>query len=83
MYKGTFKPAYSMVPDGVPSHVDAFKDAYGSAPDKSKAADQLKNAGVSTPVALNIEYTTDHYGPTSDEEYGEIKRQLEAPACSR
>ncbi len=30
VYKGTFKPAYSMVPDGVLSHVDAFKDAYGS-----------------------------------------------------
>jgi peptide/nickel transport system substrate-binding protein len=49
-----------MVPDGVLSHVDAFKDACGSSPDKSKAADQLKNAGVTTPVALNIEYTTDH-----------------------
>ena len=45
VYKGTYKPAYSMVPDGVPSHVDAFKDAFGAAPDKSKAADELKNAG--------------------------------------
>jgi peptide/nickel transport system substrate-binding protein len=78
VYKGTFKPAYSMVPDGVLDHTDAFKDAFGSAPDKSKASDELKNAGVSTPVSLNIDYTTDHYGPTSDEEYGEIKRQLEA-----
>ena len=46
VYKGTYKPLYSMVPDGVPSHVDAFKDAFGAAPDKSKAADELKNAGL-------------------------------------
>ena len=78
VYKGTYKPLYSMVPDGVPGHVDAFKDTFGAAPDKSKASDELKNAGLTTPVTLNIEYTTDHYGPTSDEEYGEIKRQLEA-----
>ena len=78
VYKGTYKPLYSMVPDGVPGHVYAFKDTFGAAPDKSKASDELKNAGLTTPVTLNIEYTTDHYGPTSDEEYGEIKRQLEA-----
>jgi peptide/nickel transport system substrate-binding protein len=29
-------------------------------------------------VALNIDYTTDHYGPTSADEWNEIKRQLES-----
>ena len=78
VYKGTYKPAYSMIPDGMPAHLDAFKDEFGSTPDKAKAAAELQEAGVKTPVTLNIEYTTDHYGPTSDQEYNEIKRQLEA-----
>ncbi len=77
VYKGTYKPAYSMIPDGLPAHVDAFKDEFGASPDKAKAANELQQAGVKTPVTLNIEYTTDHYGPSSDQEYNEIKRQLE------
>jgi peptide/nickel transport system substrate-binding protein len=78
VYKGTYKPAYSMVPDGVAGHIDAFKDQYGSAPDKAKAASTLQAAGVSTPVTLNLEYALGHYGPVSDQEYDAIKRQLEA-----
>jgi len=78
VYKGTYKPAYSMIPDGLPAHLDAFKDEFGASPDKAKAAAELQQAGVKTPVSLNIEYTTDHYGPSSDQEYNEIKRQLEA-----
>lgn len=78
VFKGTYKPAYSMVADGLPGHIDSFKDEFGSAPDKSKAADELKQAGLTTPVSLNLEYTTDHYGPSSDQEYNELKRQFEA-----
>jgi peptide/nickel transport system substrate-binding protein len=78
VYKGTYQPAYSMIPNGIAGATEAFKDAYGTAPDKAKAAQVLQQAGVSTPVNLNIDYTTDHYGPTSDQEYAEIKRQLEA-----
>jgi peptide/nickel transport system substrate-binding protein len=78
VYKGTYKPAYSMIPDGLPGHIDAFKDQFGASPDKAKATSTLQQAGVKTPVTLNIEYTTDHYGPSSDQEYNEIKRQLES-----
>jgi peptide/nickel transport system substrate-binding protein len=78
VYKGTYQPAYSMIPNGIAGATEAFKDAYGDTPDKAKAAAALSAAGVSTPVKLNIDYTTDHYGPTSDQEYAEIKRQLEA-----
>jgi peptide/nickel transport system substrate-binding protein len=77
VYKGTFKPAYSMVPDGVPNHIDAFKDEFGASPDKAKAASELQQAGVKTPVSLKIQYTLGHYGPVSDQEYNEVKRQLE------
>lgn len=78
IFQGTYTPLYSMIPDGLPGHIDAFKTAFGDAPDKAKAADALTKAGVSTPVTLNLQYTLGHYGPTSADEYGEIKRQLEA-----
>ena len=78
VYKGTYQPSYSMVPPGIKGATTPFKDVYGTTPNKAKAAQVLQAAGVKTPVNLNIEYTTDHYGPTSTQEYGAIKRQLEA-----
>lgn len=78
VYKGTYHPSYSMIPQGVADATEAFKAAYGDKPDKGKASSALSDAGVSTPVNLNIDYTTDHYGPTSSDEYNQVKRQLEA-----
>jgi peptide/nickel transport system substrate-binding protein len=78
VYKGTYQPAYSMIPQGIAFATEPFKDVFGAAPDKAKAQQVLSAAGVKTPVTLNIDYTTDHYGPTSADEYNEIKRQLEA-----
>jgi peptide/nickel transport system substrate-binding protein len=78
VYKGTYQPAYSMVPQGFAYATQPFKDVYGTSPNKTKAAQELSSAGVKTPVSLNIDYTTDHYGPTSADEYNEIKRQLES-----
>jgi peptide/nickel transport system substrate-binding protein len=78
VYKGTYQPAYSMIPNGIADATTPFKDVYGTSPDKAKATSTLQAAGVKTPVTLNIEYTTDHYGPVSPQEYNEIKRQLEA-----
>jgi peptide/nickel transport system substrate-binding protein len=77
VYRGTYEPAYSMVPQGINGATEPFKDTFGTAPDKAKAQSALQAAGVSTPVSLNIDYTTDHYGPTSADEWNEIKRQLE------
>ncbi|HJQ41448.1 MAG TPA: ABC transporter substrate-binding protein, partial [Jatrophihabitantaceae bacterium] len=77
VYRGTFDPAYSMVPQGINGATEPFKTTFGASPDKAKAEQVLKDAGVSTPVSLNIDYTTDHYGPTSADEWNEIKRQLE------
>ncbi|MDQ2795636.1 MAG: ABC transporter substrate-binding protein [Actinomycetota bacterium] len=78
VFQGTFQPAYSMVPTGIAGATTPFKDVYGDAPDKAKAKAKLDAAGVKTPVSVNIDYTTDHYGPTSSDEYNQIKRQLEA-----
>jgi peptide/nickel transport system substrate-binding protein len=78
VYKGTFQPAYSMIPAGIADATTPFKTVYGDTPNKAKATSTLSAAGVKTPLTLNIDYTTDHYGSTSADEYNEIKRQLEA-----
>jgi peptide/nickel transport system substrate-binding protein len=77
VYRGTYKPAYSSVPPGIPGATEAFKDMYGATPDPDKAAAYLADAGVETPVTVNLQYNPDHYGASSAEEYGAVKRQLE------
>ena len=47
-------------------------------PDAEAAAAALEEAGVETPVELNLQYSPDHYGNSSDEEYAMIESQLEA-----
>src|SRR4051794_18167738 len=81
VYKGTYTPLYSMVPDGLTGATTSYKEQYGDGnggPDKSKATQRLQAAGVQTPVQLNIQYNTDHYGPSSGDEYALIKDQLES-----
>ncbi|KHL10487.1 peptide/nickel transport system substrate-binding protein [Mumia flava] len=77
VYKGTYVPAYSVIPEGLPGATTPFEELYGSAPDADAAAKYLSDAGVSTPVELNLQYNPDHYGSSSDQEYNEVKRQLE------
>ena len=77
VYQDTFTPAYSPVPSSFPGATEPFKTMYGTSPNKAKAQQALKSAGVSTPVTLNIQYSTDHYGNSSAQEYAQIKRQLE------
>lgn len=78
VYKGTYQPAYSMLPNGVKYATKPFAQVYGTQPNLAKAKQALQQAGVQTPVTLNIWYTTDHYGSTSTQEYGAIKQQLES-----
>lgn len=78
VYKNTYTPLYSYVPEGLPGASTPFKDLYGTKPDVAAATKALADAGVSTPVTLNLQYNPDHYGPSSDQEYNDIKRQLEA-----
>ncbi|MEO7126633.1 MAG: ABC transporter substrate-binding protein [Nakamurella sp.] len=78
VYQDLYTPAYSMVPDGFPGHVDAFKTEFGATPNLDAAKKELTDAGVKTPVTLPIQYNPDHYGSASDLEYNEYKRQLEA-----
>ena len=78
VYKGTFTPAYSAVPQGQVGAVESFKDKYGATPDKAAAKKLLDDAGVTAPVNIKLQYNTDHYGSSSTEEYNMVKRQLEA-----
>jgi peptide/nickel transport system substrate-binding protein len=81
VYKGTYTPLYSFVPEGLTGATDALKPLYGDGeggPDADKAAERLEAAGVETPVQLSLQYSNDHYGPSSGEEYALIKDQLES-----
>jgi peptide/nickel transport system substrate-binding protein len=77
VYEGTVDPLYSMVPQGLEFATEAFKDEYGETPDLDAARQELEDAGVDTPVDLEIWWTPSHYGPASGDEYAEIKRQLD------
>jgi len=78
VYKDTYTPLYSYVPSGLPGAATPFKDLYGTTPDVAAATQVLADAGVTTPVELNLQYNPDHYGTSSDAEYNAVKRQLEA-----
>jgi peptide/nickel transport system substrate-binding protein len=77
VYNGAANALYSMIPSGLPFHTDAFAEAYGEAPDVDAATQTLEDAGVDTPVPLEIWWTPTHYGPASGDEYAEIQRQLD------
>lgn len=81
VYRGTYTPLYSYVPAGLTGAIEPLKELYGDGEggaDAAKAAEALSAAGITTPVELNLQYSNDHYGPSSGEEYALIKDQLEA-----
>jgi peptide/nickel transport system substrate-binding protein len=80
VYKGTYTPLYSYVPEGFTGATEALKGLYGDGqggPDADKAKATLEAAGVTTPVKLSLQYSPDHYGPSSGDEYALVKAQLE------
>ncbi|WP_069711102.1 ABC transporter substrate-binding protein [Curtobacterium sp. ER1/6] len=80
VYDNTYSPVYSMVPDGLTGAAKPFEELYGNGsggPDVDKAKETLSKAGVTGKVQLDIQYAPDHYGSTSDDEYAELKTQLE------
>lgn len=77
VYNGTVEPLYSMIPTTYAGHTDDFAEMYGETPDPEAAAQTLADAGVDTPVDLEIWWTPTHYGDLSADEYAEIKRSLE------
>ncbi|QHO69840.1 ABC transporter substrate-binding protein [Marisediminicola antarctica] len=79
VYNGTYVPLYSYVPEGLTGATESLKGLYGDGeggPDVDAAAALLEEAGVTTPVALNLQYSPDHYGASSDDEYAAYASQL-------
>ncbi|MBD8584598.1 peptide ABC transporter substrate-binding protein [Frigoribacterium sp. CFBP 13729] len=81
VYNDTYTPLYSVVPDGLTGATKPLESLYGDGqggPDADAATATLSTAGVDVPVQLDLQYSPDHYGASSDEEYALIKTQLEA-----
>jgi peptide/nickel transport system substrate-binding protein len=80
VYKDTYTPAYSYVPQGLTGATESLKGMYGDGsggPSLDKAKQTLAAAGVKTPITLHLQYNADHYGPSSGDEYAMVKSQLE------
>ncbi len=78
VFLGTVDPLYSLVPMGMWSHIDAFKDKYGEA-NIELAKKLLKEAGYSESNKLKVElwYTPSHYGDTEADVAALIKEAWE------
>ncbi len=78
VFMGTVEPLYSLVPMGMWSHIDAFKDKYGDG-NIELARQLLQQAGYSEENKLKIElwWTPTHYGDTEKDLAQVLKEQLE------
>ncbi|MGX1544276.1 ABC transporter substrate-binding protein [Streptomyces adustus] len=75
VYGSQAESLYSLVPASVTGHTNAFFNKYGD-PSVAKAASLLSKAGITTPVNLTLNYTTDHYGAVTKQEFEVIQKQL-------
>ena len=86
VYKSTYTPLYSFIPDGLSGHDDTLKEAYGDGsgkPDAAKAKKTLEAAGVKTPVDLKLQYNPDHYGQSPPTSMRPSRPSSRKAACSR
>ena len=80
VYKGTYLPAYSVVPDGF---AGAGSAAQGDVRRRQRKAqpgqgqEGLRRCGDFGHVNIKLQYNPDHYGKSSGDEYAMIKEQLE------
>jgi peptide/nickel transport system substrate-binding protein len=79
VFLGQNTPLYSMVPEGMWSHIDAFKKTFGDA-NIEKARRLLSSRGYSETNKFTFElwYTPSHYGDTEVDLAAVLKDQLEA-----
>ncbi|MBW2029827.1 MAG: peptide ABC transporter substrate-binding protein [Deltaproteobacteria bacterium] len=79
VFLGQNAPLYSMVPMGMWSHIDAFKEALGDG-NVRKARQLLASRGYSESNKLTFDlwYTPSHYGDTEVDIAAVLKDQLEA-----
>jgi len=77
VYGTSADPLYSLVPATITGHSNSFFNKYGE-PSVSKAKTLLEQADITTPVKLTLNYTTDHYGSVTADEFEQLKQQLNA-----
>ncbi|WP_329408196.1 ABC transporter substrate-binding protein [Streptomyces sp. NBC_00704] len=75
VYGSQAEPLYSLVPASVTGHSNSFFNTYGD-PNVGKAKSMLADADITTPVKLTLNYTTDHYGPATKQEFQTLQKQL-------
>lgn len=76
IYHGIVTPAYSIIPDPLPGHINSYSTIYGPSPNVTKAKQVLAAAGVKTPVKFTLWYNVNHYGDT--DLATELQRQLDS-----
>jgi peptide/nickel transport system substrate-binding protein len=79
VFMGTMEPLYSLVPKGLWSRIDVFKEKYGDG-NIELAKKLLRQAGYSekNKLKLVLWFTPTHYGDTEADLAQLIKQQLEA-----
>ncbi|MGW0751571.1 ABC transporter substrate-binding protein [Streptomyces sp. NPDC002587] len=76
VYAGTATPLYSIVPAGIAGHTTPFFDRYGGSPQVEKAKAVLKAAGINGKVKVTLYSTPSRYGPSTDQQFQVIAKQL-------
>ncbi|WP_371672593.1 ABC transporter substrate-binding protein [Streptomyces sp. NBC_00289] len=77
VYGSAAEPLYSLVPASITGHSNSFFNKYGD-PSVTKAKAMLTGANITTPVKLTLNYTTDHYGSATKQEFELLQKQLNA-----
>ncbi len=79
VFLGQNEPLYSMVPIGMWSHKDSFKEVYGDA-NIEKAKELLASQGYdeAKPFEFDLWYTPSHYGDPEVDMAAVLKNQFEA-----
>ncbi|MDQ0962964.1 peptide/nickel transport system substrate-binding protein [Streptomyces sp. B4I13] len=75
VYGSQAEPLYSLVPASLTGHSNSFVNTYGE-PNVGKAKALLADADITKPVKLTLNYTTDHYGPATKQEFEVLQKQL-------
>ncbi|OQR61066.1 peptide-binding protein [Streptomyces maremycinicus] len=75
VYGSQAEPLYSLVPATLTAHSNSFFNTYGD-PSVAKAKALLEDSDITTPVKLTLNYTTDHYGPATKQEFEVLQKQL-------
>ncbi|MEU8775891.1 ABC transporter substrate-binding protein [Streptomyces sp. NPDC048606] len=76
VYAGTAAPLYSIVPAGIAGHTTPFFDRYGGSPNVEKAKAVLKAANITGKIKLTLWSTPSRYGPSTDQQFQVIAKQL-------